>query len=378
MMARLAIGALRVAANSRGSRSVRHEDVSSVALFELTGLGDVVSMLPAIHGFKTLFPGAELHLVVDSTLVELLRSLELPASVHGIVGSTKAPGVVAALQLVRSLRPTLACSMSPPRRNALVALASGAPAIAGYLRHTDSLTPYLVETPVEILGIKGRGGVVYGRNHISERALNICRALGLQDMPSPMKFAISASTADDVEFDLLLAGVLPRRGYVVVHPFAGWKFRRWPESSFIALVERLREAGVGNVVLLWEEEKDGKGEILRSHFAGDHHVLFASTLRLLESAVLLSGADAFVGNDSGPLHLAAALGVPAVGLFGPAPPGLTAPRSVVPSSWIYHGPECSPCDQRLCIRPDDPCMNAISVDEVFAAVIATQRRRTYA
>jgi ADP-heptose:LPS heptosyltransferase len=352
--------------------------VSSVTLVELTGLGDVISILPSIREFQTLFPSAALQLVVDNTFVELLRSLHIPATVQGVVGSRKAWGTIVAVQLVRDLHPVLACSMSPPRRNALVTLASGAPCVAGYLRYTNSLAPYLVETPVEGFGIKCSSEFVYGKHHISERPLNICRALGLRRITPHSTFKISPSILEHVKLDLLLAGVLPRDGYVVIHPFAGWRFRQWPEPAFIALGERLLEGSAKSVVFLWEEEKEGKREALRRHFAGDHRVLCASTLRLLESAVLLAGADLFVGNDSGPLHLAAALGVPSVGLFGPSTPALTAPRSMAPSSWLYKEVDCSPCDQRACIRPDNPCINAITVEEVAAAAEAITRRPAHA
>jgi ADP-heptose:LPS heptosyltransferase len=373
MIARLAIGTLRTAAAVLTRRTIRREDVSSVALIELTGLGDVVSLLPALPGFQALFPTAEFHLIVDSSMVTLLRSMQIPAKVHGIAGAGSAKGTLDAIQRVRNMHVTLACSMSPPRRNALVALASGATAVAGYLRYTDSLTPYLVETPVEGFGVGCEGGIVFGKDHISERALKICRALGLREIPVPGTFTLSPSTVEQVRFDLLYAGMLPPRGYAVVHPFAGWKFRRWPESSFIAMVDGLLAAGVGTAVFLWEEERDGACESLRSHFAGDRRVLFASRLGLLQSAVLLAGADVFVGNDSGPLHLAAALGVPVVGLFGPSTPALTAPRAMATALWLYHETACSPCDQRKCVRPDDPCMNAIRIEEVLTATMAAKR-----
>ena len=167
--------------------------------------------------------------------------------------------------------------------------------------------------------------------------------------------------------------------YVVIHPFAGWKLQGVARSG----VRRTGgSAWSGRMELYsgfsWEEEKDGTLPALRQQFAGNRSVCFASSLSLLGSAVLISGSSLFVGNDSGPLHLAAALGVPAVGLFGPSDPSLTAPCAYSPSSWLYHRVECSPCDQRKCVRPGNPCMNAISVDEVLAAAVSLQRSGAHA
>jgi len=378
MIARLAIAGLRAAAAARSRASVLPEDTFSVALIELTGLGDVISMLPAIQGFRTLFPAAQVHLIVENDFVELLRSFELPAAIHGVVRSRSTAGTARAVRLVRNLRATLACSMSPPRRNALVALASGAPCIAGYLRYTDSLAPYLVTTPVEGLGIECADGMQYGRNHISERALMICRALGLRNDPPWMPLEIAPAVADRVRSGLLRAGVVPPGEYVVLHPLAGWSYRQWPESAFADLARRFLDTQGTTVVFHWEGKAGGDLRMLRRRFNGDHRVVFASALGLLESAVLLSGASLFVGNDSGPLHLAAALQVPAVGLFGPSDPLLTAPRAQTGGSWLYKGVDCSPCDQRRCVRPENPCMSTIPADEAFAASVAVQRRRVHA
>jgi ADP-heptose:LPS heptosyltransferase len=369
MIPRMAITGLRFATAALSRESVPPEDISSVVLVELTGLGDVIAMLPAIQGFQALFPSAHIQLVVESSLVELLQTFQLPVTVHGVVRSRSAAGILAAVRHLRRLHPTLVCSMSPPRRNAFVALASGAPCIAGYLRYTNSLTPYLVTTPVEAFGVNCVGGMVYGRDHISERALMVCRALGWHDQLAPIRLGIAPQVVDRVRSDLLFAGIVLPKEYVVIHPFAGWSYRQWPESAFASLGERLvAECGTG-VVFLWEGEKDGNVQTFLQRFAGNPHVLFASTLKLLESAVLISGASLYIGNDSG---------VPTLGLFGPSDPSLTAPHTLAPASWLYKRAECSPCNQRRCVRPGNPCMNAISVEEALTAAVSVQRRLPHA
>jgi ADP-heptose:LPS heptosyltransferase len=374
MITRLAIGGLRVAALALKRKNMAIEDVSSVALVELTGLGDVISMLPAVQGFRSLFPSANLRLVVDHAFGELLDSFQLPATVHSVEASQSPSGVITAIQLVQRMRPTLVCSMSPPRRNALVALASGAPGIAGYLRYTDSLAPYLLKTPVEVFGLTSVLGIHYGRDHISERALMVCRALGLRQNVPPARLSIAEPVVNRVRGGLLHTGLLPARKYAVIHPFAGWSFREWPIQAFAVLAERLVETDEMSVIFLWEGKKEGNLEWLRRHFNGHPSVLYASTLSLLATGVLISGASLFVGNDSGPLHLAAALGVPVVGLFGPSDPSLTAPRTQSQASWLYHHLDCSPCDQRKCVRPSDPCMKIISGAEAAEAAVSLWRR----
>lgn len=81
---------------------------------------------------------------------------------------------------------------------------------------------------------------------------------------------------------------------------------------------------------------------------------------------MIQRADLFIGNDSGPLHLAALLGVPVVGLFGPATPEHTAPYAAR-GVFVYRKVPCSPCSQTLCTMPANSCMNRITVEEVYDA-----------
>lgn len=103
---------------------------------------------------------------------------------------------------------------------------------------------------------------------------------------------------------------------------------------------------------------------LKDAFGDSGRVQFFPSSDVLDTAAMIQGAGLFVGNDSGPLHLAALLGVPVVGLFGPAPPERTAPfasRGV----FMYRQVACSPCTQTTCAMPGNSCMNRIAVQEVF-------------
>ena len=84
-------------------------------------------------------------------------------------------------------------------------------------------------------------------------------------------------------------------------------------------------------------------------------------------AAVAARSAVFVANDSGPMHVAASQGTPVVALFGPNTPETYAPRGG-PARVIWHRYPCSPCDQKTCVRQEDPCMEAIEVAEVLDAV----------
>src|SRR5512133_2759459 len=106
MITRLTIGGLRLAATVLKRNPVPLVDVTSVALIELTGLGDVMSMVPSIFGLHLVYPEADLSVIVDSRFVELLTSFGLPATVHGVEVPRSVPGTLEAVQLVRRMRPS--------------------------------------------------------------------------------------------------------------------------------------------------------------------------------------------------------------------------------------------------------------------------------
>jgi lipopolysaccharide heptosyltransferase II len=166
----------------------------------------------------------------------------------------------------------------------------------------------------------------------------------------------------------LLAGLGLAAGapFLCLAPGANWDLRRWPPDRFGELAARARHAlGLAAVVTGTREESELVDEVVAA--SGGSALELAGRLSVRELAAVAAEARAVVANDSGPLHIAAAVGTPVVGLFGPNTPEVYGPRGV-PSRVVWPHPPCSPCRQRRCARPDDPCMTSITVEEVFEAV----------
>jgi ADP-heptose:LPS heptosyltransferase len=111
--------------------------------------------------------------------------------------------------------------------------------------------------------------------------------------------------------------------FVVLHPGAGGRRKRWPAERFAALAERL--AGLGYDVAITQGESDEEAVAAMRASLRRVEARALAGLRLAELAAVLARARLFVGNDSGITHLASLLGVPAVGIFGPYDPAYWAP-----------------------------------------------------
>jgi ADP-heptose:LPS heptosyltransferase len=324
-------------------------------------------MLQSVIRLKSLFADAAMRIVVDQRYESLLKMFDIRAEIIGFKNPQSVIGLARALRYVRSTPADLVISMSTPRRNALVALSSKSRFTLGYLAYVDSFAPYLLSTPVESFGFDLPVVVRYGSENIYERPENICRALGLERECIGHSVGVSPVASEDLHKRLVQRKAIPPNKYVVIHPFAGWEFRTWDLGKFFVLAKKIIDQLKYDVVMACEEEDLRRVTNFWGEIPGLH--VFVSP-DLSEVAGLMRGAALVICNDSGPLHLAAALNIRAVGLFGPAAAALTAPLSAN-ATYLYHKLDCSPCDQRLCIRPEQPCMSLIGVDEVFAATIQT-------
>jgi len=130
-------------------------------------------------------------------------------------------------------------------------------------------------------------------------------------------------------------------GPVVVHPGAGGESKRWPADRFEQLIAQLRGRGVSVRVIMGEAEFDGPGAAELMRFLHEENVACESLLQLADR---IRGARLFIGNDSGPTHLAAQLGVPTLALFGPTSPDnwrplgpavrVLSPAASAPMTWL--------------------------------------------
>jgi len=347
----------------------------SILVVELTRLGDVLCMIPALARLRSAFPKAKITCVVQKPYAELVESLNLDLTAVGLAATRTIGGFLPALRAVRRIHADIACSMSPAKRNALLTVSCGALVKAGYLKFLNAQVQYLHRSPVSVWGQKAAAKASYGREHLSMRAMKVCDALGLPGSSASSPPAIRNSILSDAYQRIapFLASV--RVPYVVLHPFAAWEYKQWPIQQFLQLAESIIAEFNEDVVVVCEE-----GEQIRwqagstgTRQAGRIH-LFTSR-SLVETAAMLRGASVMVGNDSGPLHLAGLVGAPVVGLYGPATPDLTAPRGAQ-GVFLYHPVACSPCQQVTCVHPENPCMNAISVEEVMAAIRFLNKVRT--
>ncbi len=292
----------------------------------------------------------------------------LPA-VNSVYSFDRTNSLVGFLRARRALRAghfDLVCSMSPSARNSLFTLGTRSSRKVGYFDIHDSMTPFLNRSTVNGIGVKLTVGEQYHMENIGDRAAKICRALGVR-FTETVCFEIPPETRTKVHEFLVRSGYRETHPLVVIHPFAGWEYRRWPLSRYAVVAQEMIKRYSAWVAFIGTGEESWKMQEYRKAFPQIDAIPCFESSDTGALAALLARAGLFIGNDSGPLHLASALGIPTVGLFGPASPSLTGPRTRK-DTCLFHQVECSPCNQLKCIRPEDPCINLITMEEVLGAV----------
>jgi ADP-heptose:LPS heptosyltransferase len=344
------------------------QSIRSALFVEMTRFGDVVSALPAIQSLRTCCPEATISVAVQEQFSGILENIKGIDRIFRLRSTTSIGGLKKAAKELRQQKFDLAMSMSPSMRNALLTLRTDSRAKIGYFKPVEGVTPFLHTFNVMGLGIELAQKSVYDKENISVRAKKVLETMGIPWV-NDMSWSIPAPINARVVDKLVRLRVDPGQHLIIIHPFAGWEFREWKFERYLETAQRLSHQRAMPVLLIGTKMELDRVRQSVSGSGSDMNIHLYAIDDISEFPALLNRADLFIGNDSGPMHLAAMMGVPCVGLYGPASPEYTAPVSDR-AQWLFHQVECSPCGQVHCVRPENPCVHLIAVDEVVGAAEA--------
>ena len=204
------------------------------------------------------------------------------------------------------------------------------------------------------------------RPHLHEVLINfeILKPI-LNQIPRQPTLKLYPSKRNEQVADLFLQR-LGISHFAIFHTGARKLLRRWSIKSFVEVAEFLHQNQGLDIVFVGtsDEQFDIKNIQDKISFPT---FSFAGEGTLMDFAALASKAALMIGNESGPMHIAAAANIPVLGLFGPGEPHIFSPVGQK-ATYIHHKLECNPCDQIHCKYPKNPCMNRITVDEVLQKI----------
>ncbi len=334
-----------------------------ILIIRLSSLGDILHALPAFGSLRSAFPGARIDWLVEkghSFLLSAVRGID-EVLVLDTRPMREAPLNPASwrdarklFRLVRGRRYDLCFDFQGLLKTGLISWLSGARVRIGFPRELVRERPahwfyqHTLEPPVTPM-------------HVVTLNQLLVQSAGATPVPLQIDFE-PGGQADELVSSLLEAARIS--DFVVINPGGGWPTKRWSPARFGELAKRIQdELALQVVVTTGPGEQDLFNEISRhcgTWPARHFQVQFLQLIPLLRKARLL------IGGDTGPFHLACALGTPVVGIFGPTSPVRNGPWRNGDQS-VFHLLPCSYCNGRTCPTQNE-CMD-ISVDQVFSAVV---------
>lgn len=321
-------------------------------------LGDAVLALPVLANLRRSFPSARISLLVRPWLGPLFRSLPCIDELVELPGRGE---LVWAATALRQRDFELALLLPNSFRTALISRLAGIPHRVGYA--ADWRNSLLT---VGVRPVSGRP------LHQADSYLDLLRALKWDAWLRPTEFLRPPGSDAEAEKLLSKSGLPPHAPVIGITPGATYgTAKRWPVERFAEAADRLANR-FGTVALLFGSSGEASlTGAIRSRMRGAV-IDFGGRTTLPELAGLLGRCALLLTNDTGSMHLASALGVPCVAVFGPTDPRRTGPlgsRHQV----LHDPPTCSPCRYRDC-PIDHRCMQGLDVERVVAAAEALLAR----
>lgn len=325
-------------------------------MIRLRSLGDTVLMTPALSAAGAL--AHRIGVVAEDPFHQVLEGHPDLDRLFVIRRRDGLPGRIEAIRRIREYQSEAVIDLHGGTTAALLAYFSGAPLRVGYASGRNARA-YNFKVP--------ESSILWGRSqlHTVEHQISPLLALGATvDAVPPLYVSRSPQAEEEVERSLRKMSLKP--GFLLIHPAAAFETKRWPLANFVELACRLAvsghsvvtTAGPGEEALLQPFRRVG-ADNLRVFGPGSIHRFTALAAR----------CRAFIGNDTGTTHIAAALKKPVAAVFGSSDSQVWRPWGTE-SRVLQADLDCIPCPGHQCLHYEEPkCIHSITVDQTFAAVL---------
>jgi heptosyltransferase-3 len=340
----------------------------NILIIKLRHLGDVLITTPALSALKGAYPDARITMVVNAgTEVMVMGNpdLEEVIPLERDTDQGKGSGLQRNLNLIKRLRIKqfdLSIDFTMGDRGAFLSFLVGAPQRLGFGPKKAKQWWWRLAYTRTVPQPKPN-------RHVVESHLDAVRLLGIGPGKPGLRFFWDEKEQARVGALLREKGLAERQPYLVVHPTSRWMFKTWKGEGYARVIDAVQQ-DLGLPVVLTggpeEKEKAAIQEILSQ--CRTRPLDFSDRLSLKELGAAIAGARCFLGVDSAPMHMAAAVGTPALALFGPSGDIMWGPwgrgHRVIKKNW-----PCRPCGQDGCGgTKKSRCLEAIEPAEVLSAL----------
>ena len=336
-------------------------DDPRILVIRLSSMGDIILITPALRALKARFPRAHLDVLVKARYRDLLQG---HPHVDGLFVLEEREGILSLAGRLRKRPHDIIVDLHANLRSRMLSL----------------LLPAERTLRVRKRALPRRLAVLFHRRseplvHTSDLYLGTLRPLGIRAQREVPRLYLQPDEVQAAKRFLGRHHLAGRPILAGLHPGARWPGKRWPAERYMRVGKRLAEGGRRGVLVFAGPGEEGLAGKVAEGIGAAAVVAAGQTLRQLMA--LVARCDVFITNDSGPMHLATALGAPVVAIFGPTHPVLgfwpLGEQDVVLTADL----DCSPCSLhggRRC-RRNHLCLEKVTVDQVAGAAEKILGRR---
>ena len=336
-----------------------------ILIVKTSSLGDVINTLPLASAIKKAEPNVTIDWVVNEEYMEIVR---LSPHVRKAIGFDRKSLTwwrpISTIRNFSNFKQKLVTreydivlDLQGLVKSAIITKVATAPVKAGFSSPREKMATKAYNLLIDVTD---------EATHAIEKNLAVLKALSI---PPQSDFACDINIPPEVVKSAWAK--LPDEPYIVVNPNSRWDSKRWPLERFSAIIKEVAKLyGLRSVIIGSSNEKE-RGKAL-AELSGSSAFDLTGELGLSALASAIQNSSGIITNDSGPMHLAAALDVPVTAIFGPTDPAAVGPFGEK-HRVARTKADCSPCRKRECnIAPS--CMESVTVEEVLNVFAKTLER----
>lgn len=343
-----------------------------ILIIRLSAIGDVLRVLPALQVLKRHFPTSYIGWAVEESARDILAAQPTIDEVilfpkKSLLTKLSSPCSFTSglrdfwsfVREVRSKRFDLVIDFHGLFKSGIISLLSGAPERVGFARGDCKEFNFLFNNR--------RFSLDRRRMSRIERNLTLLEKMGLDTAHDPPVIHVPEEDRDYVRQFFRQQQIDRRRPVIAIHPGTSpdTPYKRWEPYRYAVVADQAVASSAAQIIFTWAGKEI---EIVRE-ITGmmKYRAIIAPELQnLCQLAAVFAGSDLFVGSDTGPMHLAAFVGIPVVAVFGPTDYVVNEPYARTPHIIIRKETPCSPCRKYTCSRRD--CIKDISETNVIKAI----------
>ncbi len=341
----------------------------NILIVKLSAIGDVIQTLPALNAVRNYYPNANITWLVEEDAAPLVQGHEALDRViiskrkrwlRELQGSSFLAAIKEVYNFIKALRDTrydmILDFQALLKSGILIALARG--------RRKIGFDKGLEHMEYSYIFLNERIPSVDMEIHALNRGMMLLHAVGIPS--NDVEYKLPVFDHDHKKIDELMRsyGMSELRPFIAINPMAKWETKLWPADRFAQLADKIiARCGIKIIFTGSSDDRLSIDRIISK--MNLRAVNLSGKTTLTELAALYEKASLVISTDTGPMHLAAAIGTPVVALFGPTAPWRTGPYGSG-NKVVRIDMACSPCFKRRCERPE--CMHEISVKQVMEVV----------